>query len=108
MFTETQLHFFKEKINAVETALLINQSESVLRLPNRIVRVSHIDDVGQVWILVPRPMQHLSEFEKTFPVKLQFALFGLPALAQVFTQTAVNPLRHGVNQICIARKVQSA
>jgi hypothetical protein len=83
MFTETQLHFFKEKITAVETALLINQSDSVLRLPNRVVRASHIDDFGQLWILVPRPMQHLSEFETTFPVKLQFARKGAPCSIQI-------------------------
>ncbi len=38
------------------------------------------------------------------PAKLQFALFGLPALLQVVTQTTFNPLTLGVNQICIARK----
>lgn len=39
------------------------------------------------------------------PAKLQFALFGLPALAQVMSQTAFMPLDYGVNQICIARRV---
>ncbi|PJF37146.1 MAG: hypothetical protein CUN49_01840 [Candidatus Thermofonsia Clade 1 bacterium] len=38
------------------------------------------------------------------PAKLQFALFGLPALVQVLTRTTFNPLRFGVNQVCIARK----
>ncbi len=41
---------------------------------------------------------------KGIPVKLQFALFGLPALAQVVTQTTFTPLAWGVNQIMIARK----
>lgn len=38
------------------------------------------------------------------PTKLQFATLGLPALFQVVSQTALNPLAFGVNQICIARK----
>ncbi|MFN7210097.1 MAG: class I SAM-dependent methyltransferase [Aggregatilineales bacterium] len=38
------------------------------------------------------------------PAKLQFALFGLPALVQVLTCTTFNPLSLGVNQVCIARK----
>ncbi len=38
------------------------------------------------------------------PKSLQFALFGLPAFAQVVTQTTLTPLRYGVNQIGIARK----
>ena len=38
------------------------------------------------------------------PLKLQFALFGLPALIQVLTRTTRMPLALGVNQIVIARK----
>ncbi|MCE2490969.1 MAG: hypothetical protein J4G17_13535 [Anaerolineae bacterium] len=38
------------------------------------------------------------------PVKLQFALFGLPALIQVLTRSTFMPLALGVNQIVIARK----
>jgi SAM-dependent methyltransferase len=39
------------------------------------------------------------------PAKVQFALFGMPALLQVASQTAFMPLTLGVNQIMIARKV---
>lgn len=38
------------------------------------------------------------------PKIVQFGLFGLPALAQVVTQTTFTPLTMGVNQIVIARK----
>lgn len=38
------------------------------------------------------------------PKGAQFALFGLPALAQVITQTTLTPLSMGVNQINIVRK----
>jgi 2-polyprenyl-3-methyl-5-hydroxy-6-metoxy-1,4-benzoquinol methylase len=38
------------------------------------------------------------------PSKVQFAVFGLPALAQVMTTTTFTPLSLGVNQIGIARK----
>ncbi|CAG1015286.1 MAG: class I SAM-dependent methyltransferase [Anaerolinea sp.] len=41
---------------------------------------------------------------KGIPVKVQFALFGLPALLQVITQTTLTPLTLGVNQIMICRK----
>lgn len=39
------------------------------------------------------------------PAKLQFALFGFPALLQVLTRATVTPLSMGVNQIIIARRV---
>lgn len=38
------------------------------------------------------------------PTRLQFALFGWPALLQVLTRGAFIPLNWGVNQIVIARK----
>jgi SAM-dependent methyltransferase len=38
------------------------------------------------------------------PKVVQFGIFGLPALAQVITQTTFTPLNMGVNQIVIARK----
>ena len=41
------------------------------------------------------------------PKLAQFALFGLPALAQVLTRGTFNPLDWGVNQIVIARKPDS-
>lgn len=39
------------------------------------------------------------------PTMIQFGLFGIPALLQVITQGTFIPLKHGVNQIMIARKV---
>jgi SAM-dependent methyltransferase len=41
------------------------------------------------------------------PSKIQFGLFGMPALFQVLTQTTWTPRRFGVNQIGIARKIKS-
>ena len=42
------------------------------------------------------------------PTGVQFAIFGFPALVQVLTQTAFNPLALGVNQVMIARKPREA
>ena len=37
------------------------------------------------------------------PTPLQFAVFGLPAFAQVVSRSTMMPLDWGVNQVCIAR-----
>jgi len=58
-----------------------------------------------------RVLQHFGDglwdvpYLKGIPNSIQFAMFGMPALAQVVTQTAFNPLWAGVNQVCIARKI---
>lgn len=41
------------------------------------------------------------------PARVQFAVFGLPALAQVLTRTTLTPLSMGVNQILVARKIEA-
>lgn len=59
-----------------------------------------------------RVVQHFGDglwdvpYLKAIPKGIQFGIFGLPALVQVVTQTAFNPLSMGVNQVCIARKVR--
>lgn len=58
-----------------------------------------------------RVLRHFSDglwdvpYLPKIPVSIQFAVFCFPALLQVLTQTAFNPLSLGVNQVCIARKV---
>jgi len=42
------------------------------------------------------------------PKSVQFAVLGLPSLAQVITRSTLIPLAWGVNQIVIARKVREA
>ena len=37
-----------------------------------IVSIMKVDDLGQIWFFVPRPSQALHEFDREFPVKLEF------------------------------------
>ena len=76
MFTNSQLQFFQEKIYDLETAVLHNQSHSVLKIPNHIISILHVDDIGQLWFFVKRPMQKITEFESEFYSNLDFARKG--------------------------------
>ena len=76
MFTNSQLRFFQEKIYDLETAVLHNQSHSVLKIPNHIISILHVDDIGQLWFFVKRPTQKISEFEREFYSNLDFARKG--------------------------------
>ncbi len=72
MMDNLHLNFLREKITDLKTALLYSNSESVLRLPTTIVTSINVDELGQIWLLVPRPPQNIQEFERNFPVKLNF------------------------------------
>ena len=72
MFREPHLPFLKEKISDLRSALFISLSDAVLKIPTAIVTALKVDDVGQVWFFVNRPMQHIQEFDREFPARLEF------------------------------------
>lgn len=65
-------NFLREKIEDIRSALFFSKSESVLRLPNSLVSALQVDEIGNIWLLAPRPKQQLREFEQRFPVQLNF------------------------------------
>jgi len=75
--------FLREKIKNLRSAIFFNQSEAVLKLPTSIVRIINVDDYGYIWFFMQRPPQQLNEFEKEFPVKLDFFRKGLDYSLQV-------------------------
>jgi general stress protein 26 len=76
MFTNNELQFFQQRIYDLGTAVFYNHSDAVLKIPNRIISVTHVDDVGHIWFFVRRPEQHISEFEKVFYANLDFSRKG--------------------------------
>ena len=75
--------FLREKIKNLGSAIFFNQSDAVLKLPTSIVRIIHVDEYGYIWFFVQKPQQQLTEFEKEFPVKLDFFRKGLDYSLQV-------------------------
>jgi hypothetical protein len=73
----------QEKIKNLGSAIFFNQSEAVLKLQTSIVRIIHVDEYGYIWFFVQKPQQQLNEFEKEFPIKLDFFRKGLDYSLQV-------------------------
>src|SRR5215470_116719 len=80
---DTQQKFLHERIINLGSAIFFNQSDAVLKLATSIVRISHVDDYGYIWFFMQKPQQALNEFEKEFPVKLDFFRKGLDYSLQV-------------------------
>lgn len=72
MLNHSDLPFLQEKIQDLKSALFFSQNTSLLRMPTSIVSISKVDELGQVWFFVPRPRQVLHEFDREFPVRLEF------------------------------------
>ncbi|HEY2721165.1 MAG TPA: hypothetical protein VGI82_05550 [Chitinophagaceae bacterium] len=80
---DTQQAFLHEKIKNLGSAIFFNQSDAVLKLPTSIVRILDIDEYGYIWFFIQKPQQQLAEFEKEFPVKLDFFRKGMDYSLQV-------------------------
>ena len=72
MHNTSDLNFLRGKIQELRNALFFSQNSSLLRIATTIVSIMKVDDLGQIWFFVPRPSQALHEFDREFPVKLEF------------------------------------
>lgn len=69
---ENNFHLIRERILELGSALFYDQSESVLHLPTMVVNTLDVDEVGQIWFIMPTPPQQVSEFDRSFPVQLNY------------------------------------
>ena len=83
MQANQQLCFLKEKIQEIRSALFFNLSEAVLKLPTSIVETLKVDDFGFVWFYIQKPKQDLREFDKEFPVRMDYFRKGKNCFLQV-------------------------
>src|SRR5260221_5467862 len=72
MLNHSDMHFLQEKIQDLENALFFSQNTALLRIATTIVTVLKVDELGQMWFFVPKPPQALHEFDREFPVRLEF------------------------------------
>jgi general stress protein 26 len=72
MLNHSDMHFLQEKIQDLKNALFFSQNTSLLRMATTIVTVLKVDELGQMWFFVPKPQQALHEFDREFPVRLEF------------------------------------
>src|SRR6201992_968348 len=68
----SDMQFLREQIKELGNAIVISEHTSLLRMATTIVTVAKVDELGQVWFFVPRPQQALHEFDREFPVRLEF------------------------------------
>lgn len=84
MNTTTHIDFISSKINELKTAVFHSHSNSVLNLSPTVINTARIDDNGNIWFFVNKPTQKVTEFEKQFPVALNYYKKGTPFFLNVF------------------------
>jgi hypothetical protein len=77
MNTDKNFQFIINKITEINIALFHCQTTSLLKIPTTIVTPYRVDEDGNILFFLQRPKQLISQFEKDFPVELNFFKKGL-------------------------------
>jgi general stress protein 26 len=72
MIQDMSVSVLREKIQELENALFMSESNALVSLPTHIVRISEVDEEGNIWFIIPRPTQVIESFSKEMPAKLDF------------------------------------
>lgn len=89
MNTDKHLHFIANKISEINVALFHCHVNSVLTIPTSIINTHKVDEVGNILFFMPRPKQMISEFEKEFPVGLNYFKKGVSHFVNVFGKARI-------------------
>ncbi len=84
MNPNNQLEFITSKIQELETAVLHSHCNNVLNIKSAIVSAKQIDENGHIWFTVSKPLQEITQFEKQFPVALNYYKKGSSFFMNVF------------------------
>jgi hypothetical protein len=77
MNNHKNLQFILGRIQELKVALFHWQTTTVLKIPTSVVHTYRVDDNGDLLFFLPRPKQLLSQFEKEFPVGLNYFKKGV-------------------------------
>ena len=81
---ELQAGIVNSKIMELQSALFFTESASLLKLPTHVVsEIAGIDEQGQIWFVIPKPVQQIEAFEKEIPAKLDFFKKGVAFYVKV-------------------------
>ena len=89
MNTDKHLQFIASKIVDLNVALFTCQANSLLRLPNSIVYTHKVDEDGNIFMFMPRPKQLISQFEKEFPVGLNYFKKGKSHFLNIYGKARI-------------------
>jgi general stress protein 26 len=80
---ELQAGILKSKIMELQSALFFTESASIIKLPTHVISDVEMDEEGQIWFVIPRPIQHIEAFEKEIPAKLDFFKKGMDFFVKI-------------------------
>lgn len=72
MAHDINLQFIRERISELKNAIMYNNSQDVLRVPNNIAEAVEVDKEGILWFTIKRPSGYMQQCDQIFPARLHF------------------------------------
>jgi hypothetical protein len=83
------LHFITEKIEEIKFAIFYCHSNSPLKINNTLINTFRVDDCGDVTFFINRPPQLISQFDREFPVGLNYFKKGKDYFMNIFGKARI-------------------
>jgi hypothetical protein len=75
-YQDRNLHFLKEKINDIKTALFISELNPELQLPNNIIQTLKVEEDGTIWFFTSCNGNHVENIDGSFYAYLSYQKKG--------------------------------
>lgn len=89
MNADKHLQFIIGKIEEIGVALFQCHVNSILKIPTNVINTLRVDEEGNIFIFMNRPQQQLSQFEREFPVSLNYFKKGKNYFVNVFGKARI-------------------
>ncbi|MET0466323.1 MAG: hypothetical protein ABW007_24410 [Chitinophagaceae bacterium] len=106
MAQDTNLQFIRERISELKNAIMYNNSQDVLRVPNNIAEAVEVDQEGMLWFTIKRPSGYMQQCDQVFPARLNFYKKGFDHRVEVSGRTTVvNYISNGAKEDIVLLKM---
>src|ERR1700712_3400130 len=89
MHNDKALQFISEKIEEIKVAIFYCHSNSPLKINNTIIQTFKVDDCGNITFFINRPQQLISQFDREFPVGLNYFKKGKNYFMNIFGKARI-------------------
>jgi hypothetical protein len=89
MSSDKNLQFINSKIEEIQVARFHCTSTSVLKIPSAVANTFKVNDDGHLLFFLPRPTQLISQFDKDFPVELNYFRKGASGYLDIYGKARI-------------------
>ena len=104
---DSNLDFIRQKISELGTAIMYNNSQEVMKVPNNLINALRVDEQGQLWFTAQKPTVHLHECEQCFPARLHFYRKGVFFYIEASGKASVEDFDYAGNAVLMKMSLNS-